>query len=185
MPEQMNLVKPLLLLLGDSLIDYGEWHRSLHGCRIISSGVPGERSRELLHRLSRQRIGDVPDIVVLMSGTNDLLSEDPGFTAQLEQAALSLRQRFPDAAILLTSLLPLQISMHIPGLRDTIVSVNRELKALAKKQGCHYFDLFSHFEQSDDDLFDFDGVHLNNRGYRLWARELERYVTQMLAPGPG
>ncbi len=179
----MNPAKPSVLLLGDSLIDYGEWHRRLPGCRIISSGVPGERSAELLRRLSKPRPGDVADIVVLMSGTNDLLSGDLDFTAHLEQALLLLRQWFPEAAILLTSLLPFQISAHIPGLRDSIASVNRELKALAKKQGCHYFDLFSHFEQADDDLFDYDGVHLNNRGYRLWARELERYITALLAPG--
>lgn len=180
----MNSMKPLVLLLGDSLIDYGEWHRRLPGCRIISSGVPGERSRELLYRLSKPSSRDFPDLVVLMSGTNDLLSGDLNFTAHLEQVALLLRQWFPDAAILLTSLLPFQISAHIPGLRDTIVSANRELKALAKKLGCHYFDLFNHFEQSNDALFDYDGVHLNNRGYRLWARELERYITPLLAPGP-
>jgi lysophospholipase L1-like esterase len=178
----MTPPKPLLLLLGDSLIDYGEWHRRLPGCRIISSGVPGERSRELLQRLPNQPTIKTPDIVVLMSGTNDLLSGDRGFTAHLEQAALVLRKWYPDAAILLTSLLPFAISEYLPGLHETIMSVNLELRALAKKRGCHYFDLFSHFEQANDNLFDYDGVHLNNRGYRLWARELDRYVTALLAP---
>ena len=36
--------KPLVLMLGDSLIDYGEWHRRLPGYRIISSGIPWERT---------------------------------------------------------------------------------------------------------------------------------------------
>ena len=73
---------------------------------------------------------------------------------------------------------------EIPGLLDAILTANQQLAFICQEHGCHYFDLYSHFEQSFDELFDFDGVHLSNLGYRLWASQLDEYLRKLLAkPG--
>ena len=172
--------KPQVLMLGDSLIDYGEWHRRLPAYRIISSGIPGERTEGLLSRLPRELAGDPPDGIVIMSGTNNIVFGDLGFVDLLGRVATILRSHNQQAEIVFTSLLPYEI----PGLLDAIHAANQQLACICEEHGCRYFDLCSHFEQSFDELFDFDGVHLSNLGYRLWASRLDEYLRKLLAKPP-
>ena len=175
--DMTNTAKPLLLMLGDSLIDYGEWHRRLTDYRIISSGIPGERTEGLLNRLSFQPPGAAPQAIVIMSGTNNIVFGDLGFIDVLARIITLLRDQYRHSEILLTSLLPYEI----PGLIDALRSANQQMKFICEERGCHYFDLCSPFENSFDALFDFDGVHLSNLGYRLWASLLNEYLRKLLA----
>lgn len=172
--------KPLLLMLGDSLIDYGEWHRRLPEYRIISSGIPGERTEGLLNRLPPRLPAEAPDGIVIMSGTNNIVFGDLGFVDLLARSITLLRAGYQDSQIVITSLLPYEI----PGLIDTIHAANQQLAFICEEHGCHFFDLCSHFENSFDELFDFDGVHLSNLGYRLWASRLDEYLRKLLAKPP-
>jgi len=172
--------KPLLLMLGDSLIDYGEWHRRLTSYRIISSGIPGERTEGLLNRLSSPLTGETPKAIVIMSGTNNIVFGDFGFIDLLARIIALLRNQYHGSDILLTSLLPYEL----PGLIDAIHSANQEMECICEERGCHFFDLCSSFESSFDMLFDYDGVHLSNLGYRLWASLLDEYLRKLLAKQP-
>ena len=67
------------------------------------------------------------------------------------------------------------------GWLDTIHTANQQISFICEERGCHFFDLCSHFEDSFDELFDFDGVHLSNLGYRLWASRLDEYLRKLLA----
>jgi lysophospholipase L1-like esterase len=163
---------PLIFMLGDSLIDYGEWHRRLPGYRIISSGVPGERTEELLSRLPVQTQTETPDAFVLMTGTNNIVFGDFSFINTTRQILTRLHSQFPQTTILVTSLLPYEI----PGIIDTIHAANEQLRLICDESGCTYFDLCRHFEDSFDALFDYDGIHLSNSGYQLWAAVLDEYL---------
>lgn len=171
--------KPLIFMLGDSLIDYGEWHRRLPGYRIISSGVPGERTEELLHRLPLQTQTDTPDAFILMTGTNNIVFGDFSFIEATRHIVTRLQKRFPQTPVILTSLLPYEL----PGIIDTIHTANEQLRLVCDENGCMYFDLCRSFEDSFDPLFDYDGVHLSNNGYRLWAATLHEYLSKLLAKG--
>jgi lysophospholipase L1-like esterase len=112
-----------------------------------------------------------------MSGTNNIVFGDLGFVDLLGRAATTLRSHYQQAEIIITSLLPYEI----PGLSDAIHAANQHLAFVCRERGCRYFDLCTLFEQSFDELFDYDGVHLSNLGYRLWASQLERYLRKLLA----
>ena len=169
--------KALLLMLGDSLIDYGEWHRRLPGYRVISSGIPGERTEGLLNRLPLRLPAGAPDGIVIMSGTNNIVFGDLGFVDLLARIITLLRASCHNSEIVITSLLPYEI----PGLIDAVHAANQQLAFICEEQGCHFFDLCSPFENSFSELFDFDGVHLSNLGYRLWASRLDEYLRKLLA----
>ncbi len=173
--------KPLLLMLGDSLIDYGEWPRRMENYRVISSGAPGERTEELYRRLAaqlqREAPGDAPSAITIMSGTNNIVFGDLSFIEVLRRILTILRDRYPQSEVLLTSLLPYEI----PGLIDAIYTANQQMQMICDEGGGRYFDLCSEFENSFEVLFDYDGVHLSNQGYRLWAAMLDRYLRNLLA----
>ena len=172
--------KALVYLLGDSLIDYGEWHRRLPGYRTISSGVPGERAGELLRRLPVKAVTRVPDALVVMTGTNNIVFGDFSFIDAIENIITRLQDQFALAPILVTSLLPYEI----PGISDTICAANDGLRKVCRQSGAVYFDLYTPFEDSAAGLFDYDGIHLSNSGYELWASVLDEYLRQLLANGP-
>jgi len=172
--------KPVILLLGDSLIDYGEWHRRLPGYLTISSGVPGERAGELLRRLPVGPERKSPDTIVVMTGTNNIIFGDFSFIDTTRQIITRLQDRFGRVPLLVTSLLPYEI----PGIIGTIHAANDGLREVCREGHAVYFDLCTHFENSQSRLFDYDGVHLSNTGYELWASVLDEYLLQLLANRP-
>ena len=165
-------------LLGDSLIGFGSWHLLLPDYRTINDGIPGETADQLLRRLPSPLNGAVPDVFVVMTGTNNLLLYgQSAFTRTIDEIAATLRQSFPHTHIILTSLLPFGIS----GTRTLVLSVNEEYARFAKKNGAVYFDLFTPFDQSGINLFELDGVHLNRDGYMVWAKHLDELLQRLLA----
>ena len=158
--------KHIIHLLGDSLIDYGNWKQLLPGYTTISDGVPGELTEALLPRLPANRNEIKPDTFIIMTGANNLIMYgDSSFTTTLKQIITNLADNHPEATIILTSLLP----FNIHGVRKSVVAVNTKFKAIVKDTGTVYLDLFTPFEQSSEQLFGFDGVHLSDAGYRLWS----------------
>ena len=172
-----SMHKPLVLMLGDSLIDYGEWQRRLPAYRVLSSGIPGGRTEELFRRVSLHLPGDLPEAIVVMSGTNNIVFGDHSFIDMLRRISAVLQDSNPQAAIIITSMLPYEI----PGIVDSIHAANQQISLICAESGCHYFDLCSEFERSFEPLFDFDGVHLSNRGYQLWSASLAGYLGKLLA----
>lgn len=168
-----------LLFLGDSLVDFGNWPRRLPRHRVISSGIPGERAEELLWRLP-VRTPLPPQVIVLMTGTNNLFSGDTGFTITIEQIIRELGAHFPQSERIITSLLPYTVA----GVTDMVHMVNHDLREIAGQTDSHYFDLCSSFEQGGSELFDYDGVHLSEAGYQRWTDELLIFLASRLANEP-
>ncbi len=166
-----------LLLLGDSLIDYGNWQKLLPRYTIISRGIPGERTEELLRRLPYCCSCKAVDVVLVMTGTNNLLTGDPDFTHTVQTIITRLKQCYPAAFVLINSLAP----VHVPQLQETIRRVNDNLRTIGESSGVLYLDLYSRFEKEQQSLFDFDGVHFNNFGYALWADLLSETLGTLLA----
>jgi lysophospholipase L1-like esterase len=169
-----------LLLLGDSLIEYGDWRRAFPGCRCLNFGVAGETAGGLLHRLPTiLQLDDVPDSVVTMTGTNNLAMDDYYFLPQYAEILGQLRNAFPLAKIVATSLLPVpfpwQPATLVPNLNDRLAEICRQVAVF-------YLDLYSHYSHFQDALangvtvFDDDGVHLSSAGYDLWRLALLEHL---------
>ncbi len=166
-----------ILLLGDSLIEYGDWPRLLPGCRCLNFGVAGETVEGLLSRLPAilQR-DDRPDGVVTMAGTNNLAMDDFYFVPQYEEILRRLRSAFQGARIVVTSLLP----VDFPWQPATLVpNLNTRLEQMCEKVDVRFLDVYGSFLARLDSgvaVFDEDGVHLNSTGYDLWRQALLRLL---------
>lgn len=163
-----------ILLLGHSLIEFGDWGRLLPGQTVVSLGRAGETTAGLLGRLDDVIRGHPEaDAVAVMSGTNDILAEDDSFLHEYRLVARRLRSAYPGAAILLHALLPLSPDWISP---EEIARVNVEIARLGAEAGVTVIDLTDRFIGRGglprSELYAPDGVHLSAAGYRVWADAL-------------
>ena len=65
-----------LVFIGDSLTEWYDWQERFPAYRVTNLGISGETVEELLDRRDhiRDRVKD-PDIIFLMTGINNILSE--------------------------------------------------------------------------------------------------------------
>ena len=127
-----------------------------------------------------------PKAVVLLIGTNDLAyARSPELTADGIRANLEmLRQRFPEARILLLGLLPREESPSAP-LRLEVAQVNQLIRDRA--DGEHIF-----YAEIGEVLLDRDGLlpaaispdqlHFTELGYALLAARLVLELDRLLGP---
>ena len=163
-----------ILLLGHSLIEFGDWGRLLPGHTVTNLGRAGETTAGLLARLDETvRAHPKADAVAVMSGTNDILSGDDSFLHAYRTVARRLRRASPGVSILLHSLLPLSPDWVSP---EAIAGVNADIARIGAETGVTVLDLTDRFTarggQPRAELYDPDGVHLSAEGYRVWAEAL-------------
>ncbi len=100
----------------------------------------------------------------------DSLNHIKGYLKKLTAA-------YPDAKIYVNSLLPTAIEF-MPN--DTICKINNSLKEITKEIRVEFIDVYRHFidergKTIEDYLLD-DGVHISNRGYKVWSDVLKRII---------
>src|SRR5829696_483482 len=61
-----------IVMLGDSLTDWGNWNELLPGLSLINRGIAGDTSAGVITRLG-EIIQRKPNVVALMIGVNDIL----------------------------------------------------------------------------------------------------------------
>ncbi len=166
-----------LLFLGDSLLTDFDWQERLTHFAVLNFGIAGETAQGLLNRLPsiHEQVVD-PQIIWIMTGTNNLLLEDYNFSETIQQIVVSLSHWYPMAEIIINSLIPLQI----PWLdKDEMQRINKAMEALSLQSGCCFLDMFAKFS-ADVGLFRADGIHFTEKGYKLWARSILEYIAFLL-----
>ncbi len=162
-----------LLLIGDSLIEFGDWPALLPGVNVINRGVAGETVEDLAVRIGDEVTRAEADAILIMCGTNNLLMGNHYFPAIYRSMLPRVLGLCPETNLTLTSMLPMALPW--PG-REDIARVNRELESICRETGCAFLDMVKPFEHYclpiTQPCFLNDGVHLSTRGYQVWAREI-------------
>ncbi len=164
--------------MGDSLIEYFQWQRRFPSYEVYNLGVAGETVEDLIYRLPEiVRAYPEPDCVFVMTGINNVAVEDMDFLSNYLQLLKELKQAYTSSRIYIHSLLPVKIEFIDNAL---IRTVNEKLRDMAEGYGVYYIDLYRLFSDEQGEpkeglLLD-DGVHLSDRGYEVWSKEIERHV---------
>jgi lysophospholipase L1-like esterase len=177
-------------MLGDSLVEWGDWECLLPEFRIINRGIAGEHTEELAARLVREidavlDDGTEPEYILLMTGTNNLLMGNSYFPAILQSMLPRLTDLCPHSSITLNSLMPMRL--HGPD-RETVIQANNELHEAARQSGCHFLDMTGPFTEQclpvTKPCFLDDGVHLATRGYQVWAKAIKKHLEELAEDQP-
>ena len=176
-----------VVMLGNSLSEFGgDWNRLLRWRRVRNRGISGDDATGILHRLG-QILPGKPKAIFLMVGINDLSHDlTPVQVFDLCKQVINKIQR--DAShtrLYVQSLLPINETYGkwktLEGKTDDVPKINRLLQAYCQQQGITFIDLFNKFvRHGTNELrrdMSVDGLHLSPFGYKVWAFELRKYLT--------
>jgi lysophospholipase L1-like esterase len=172
----MNRCK--ILFIGDSLIEYYDWQKRFSDYDVTNLGVAGETVEGLLNRLDRipESINN-PDFIFVMTGINNVAMKEYDIVKTYRDVVKSLSSKFKNAIIVIQSILP----VNLPWIDNRVIEkINRSLEKIVKEFKAEYLDIYSLFIDSNkniiiDYLLD-DGVHLSEKGYEAWAKEVAGFL---------
>lgn len=187
-----------VVMLGDSLTDFGEWQELLGRCDVVNRGIGADTLARARARLDAIVLLQ-PRAVVVMLGINDLLHGHSLDHTLAEHAALmqELHERLPQARIVVQGLLPVRPGGSEPVAIDTALvrRANDGLRAAAsspeRASYTSFVDVGAAMIGPDGELdpdLTTDGLHLSGRGYLRWrdalAGELARLLPVLPPAGP-
>lgn len=183
-----------LVFLGDSITQGWEnegktaWARHFARHNAVALGFGGDRTENLLWRLQHGELeGMAPKAIVVMIGTNNTGErlEDPALTvAGIKRNLDEIRQRQPQARVLLLALFP-RDEKPDGLLRRHNARINALLPALADGRQVVFLDIGSALTHPDGTLSKDilpDWLHLSPQGYEIWARSLEAPLASLMTP---
>jgi len=175
------IVPGRIIFLGDSITELGDWKKVLNDSTVINRGVGGDITRGVLRRL-KDITDRSPSKVFILLGINDIGKSIPDTVIADNYLKITreIHHKCPLTAIYAQSVLPIN-----PGLRhfprhyhkqDHIIALNKLLAARASEGNYTYIDLFSLFADANGLLgsqYTYDGIHLRQPAYAIWADYLK------------
>ena len=173
---QLPLPKNRIVMLGNSLTAFAEWHELIGRDDIYNRGIAGDFTDGILARLDAI-LQSQPKQLFLMIGVNDLLFHPPSYPiGNLEKIIQQIRTQSPDTELIIQSLLPVNNDVRNTRVdNQAIAQVNTALQVFAKQFGVQYLDLASAMSNERGQLkanLTKDGIHLDAEGYTIWKNAL-------------
>jgi len=168
-----------LVMLGDSLTEWGDWRAMLADIDTANQGIAGDTTAGLLRRLDfAKRTG--ARAIAVMIGVNDLLARQPvsDVFGRYDQAIGALVA--PGRCIIVQS--TLLTRRFDASLNAAIGDLDRRLAATCSGERCNFVDLNAVLAPDGELAADatIDGLHLNIRGYTLWREALLPHLAACL-----
>jgi lysophospholipase L1-like esterase len=182
-----------LVFIGDSITEHWEkdgravWARDYAKYNALDLGFGGDQTENVLWRLQHGEIdGFRPKVAVVMIGTNNTgnRQEDPRTTAAgIRRILDEIRSRQPDTRILLLAVFPRDERPSSP-LRRLNDRVNAIISGYADGRHIFFLDIGAALTNADGTLSPDvmpDLLHPDEKGYDIWARQMEPTLLQLLA----
>ncbi|MCR8980593.1 GDSL-type esterase/lipase family protein [Brevibacillus laterosporus] len=165
------------VFLGDSIMEGLSFHDVLDEANVSAgAGKTAEFALEDVNDLAKRN----PKHIFIQLGSDDILwpTEDPLKYSYKHYAKLinSIKERLPKAKITILSVTPVTVEAEQKEPRyQKIVEYNKGLQELASEEKVAFVDLSPIFTNSLD-LYDKDGIHFNEKYYKLLLDLLKDYV---------
>ena len=193
-----------LVFLGDSITQGWEgngkevWAKTWAPYKAANFGIGGDRTEHVIWRLQNGNFDGLnPKLIVLMIGTNNTGHQgrpakehgDVVYTSSAEQTAEGVKmildilgKKMPQTKVLLLGIFPRGATKDDP-MRKQNAATNNLISGFADGKRISYMDIGSTFLQPDGTLpkeIMPDLLHLNARGYQMWADAIEGKVKELM-----
>ena len=163
-----------VLVIGDSLVEQGEWNELLAPLAVHNRGIGNDTVYGLSLRMG-QTCRHSYKTGILMIGVNDALNGilESDFAARYrallhELAACTLHQVVH----------PIIVPQRSKAVASRVAAYNQQITAIAQANGATIVDLNPILAPGGTLAMEYsdDGLHLNGRGYLLWAEALKAAI---------
>jgi lysophospholipase L1-like esterase len=170
------------------------WTRNFFGWNAADFGWGSDTTQNILWRLENGELDGVhPKVIVLLAGTNNVGNTVPSAGIDAKVADITrglaailrlLREKAPEATIILTAIFPRNDNMAV---MPEIDRINRNLSALADGRRVRYLNINDKLADANGRLFDGmmnarDKLHPTLEAYQIWADALKPIFTELLGP---
>jgi lysophospholipase L1-like esterase len=169
------------------------WRENFFGWNAGNFGWGGDKTQNILWRLDNGELDNVtPKVIVLLAGTNNVGSNSPqgnhdprveDITRGIKTILDVLRRKAPSATIVLMGIFPRNDNMSV---MPIINEVNQRIAKFADGKKIRYLNINDKLADKNDKLFEgmtnSDGLHLDLKGYQVWADALKPIFTELLGP---
>jgi lysophospholipase L1-like esterase len=170
---------------------YENWRQNFFGWNAANFGWGGDTTQNILWRLENGELDNVnPKIIVLLAGTNNVGKQSP--TADPDprvedipkgiKAILDLcRQKAPGAKIILMGIFPRNDNSEV---LPIIEKINKKISKFANGKKIRFVNVTRKLADKNGKLIEGmtvpDGLHLDLKGYQVWADELKPIFKKLL-----
>ena len=177
------------------------WRQNFFGWNAANFGWGGDKTQHILWRLNNGELDNVnPKIIVLLAGTNNVGNNSPegnddprgdtrvGDITRGIKAILDVcRQKAPRATIVLMGIFPRNDNVLV---MPIINEINRRIAKFGdgkkREKKIRYLNINDKLADNDGRLFEGmankDGLHLDVKGYQVWADALKPIFSELLGP---
>lgn len=169
------------------------WRQNFFGWNAADFGWGGDKTENILWRLNNGELDSVnPRIIVVMAGTNNVgnvspqSNDDPrvrNITRGIKALLNICRRKAPHATIVLMGITPRNDNMAV---MHIINQVNLRIARFADGKKIRYVNINDRLADKDGKLFEGmanqDALHLDLKGYQVWADALKPIFTELLGP---
>ena len=171
-----------IIFLGDSITAMGDWSKVLNDGTVINGGVGGDITSQVIRRL--KGITDRnPSKVFSLLGINDIRKNIPDVVIADNYLKIirEIHDKCPKTVIYVQGVLPVNpglphFSRHCDK-QEHILALNTLLASHAKEGNYIYIDIFHLFVDVEGRLgkqHTYDGLHLRQSAYPIWAAYLKK-----------
>ncbi len=166
------------VMLGDSLTAGAQWESYFPNLKIYNLGISGDTTFDLLDRLDEVVLLE-PTKIFLLIGINDFGRFRPeDILKRQKKIWAELGEKLPQTSLYIISLLPVS-QKEFPGWNREIEKFNLALSQLAQEKKLTFINLAPEMADETGSLkaeYTFDGLHLTEKAYRVWADKLKPYL---------
>lgn len=173
------------------------WQENFSGWNAGNFGWGGDKTQHILWRLNNGELDNVkPKIIVLLAGTNNVGNtspqdgDDPRNDPRVRDTTRGIkaildvcRRKAPNATIVLMAIFPRNDNMLV---MPIINEINRRISKFNDGKKIRYLNINDKLADNDGRLLEGmttrDRLHLDLKGYQVWADALKPILTKLLGP---
>ena len=183
--RNIQKTRPPIIMLGDSItrgfsFTGGLWQKVMAKQGALNAGIGADRIEHILYRVQNDQFaGHEPEVVVLLAGANNLLSDSSKQIVRgMGHLVEEIHRTSPSSQILLLGVFPEGLN-PADARRAKIKGVNRSLQKLESRSYVTYADIGDFLLDERGVLtkqVSYDGIHLTGRGYVRWSKSMAPYL---------
>nr|WP_294946416.1 GDSL-type esterase/lipase family protein [uncultured Mucilaginibacter sp.] len=185
-----KVVKYKIIFLGNSLTQFGDWGKLLGDSTVINRGIAGDNTYGVLARLNDVMIRK-PERLFIEIGINDISQNIPQqiIIKNMLSIVKQVHKNSPGTKVYVTSILPTNdnVKTEYPASyhkNKQINFINGQLMRHTGAADYTYIDLNKWVKDKKGDLdvkyAKPDGLHLNQQGYGVWIKLINKQLTHQL-----